>query len=353
MQKIIHTIPSTASFIKQDQDILKSAFFINNFEFKPYKKIITPFVFFIQLLYLLKNSFNTKIYITQFAGYHSFLPSIFSLLLGKKHYIILHGTDCNNFPEINYGYSENTVLKWVTKKSMEWATLLLPVSESLVEANYTYQNTKYTKQGFRNFYPNIKTPYQVIYNGISDNYFYIKPDIAKLPNSFITIASGLNNERRQQVKGLDLIIELAKQTPNNTYTFIGAQKPSNIQLPHNINVIDFIPNHELIHYYNAHQFYFQLSITEGFGVSLCEAMLCGCIPIVSNVGIMPKIVGDNGYVLLKKDINLLSELVKIAIQNYNVEKGFNARNKIIKDYPVEKRKNELINIILNNSKTNS
>ena len=46
-------------------------------------------------------------------------------------------------------------------------------------------------------------------------------------------------------------------------------------------------------------------MSEGFPNALCEAMLSGCIPIVSNVGAMPKIVKETGYLLLKKDIYLL------------------------------------------------
>ena len=40
---------------------------------------------------------------------------------------------------------------------------------------------------------------------------------------------------------------------------------------------------KLRNYYSKSQFHFQLSMYEGFGLALCEAMLCRCIPIGSSV----------------------------------------------------------------------
>jgi glycosyltransferase involved in cell wall biosynthesis len=54
-------------------------------------------------------------------------------------------------------------------------------------------------------------------------------------------------------------------------------------------------------------------MAEGFPSAICEAMLCGCIPIGSNVAAIPYIIGDTGFVLHKKDTDKLVELCHTAL----------------------------------------
>ena len=66
-------------------------------------------------------------------------------------------------------------------------------------------------------------------------------------------------------------------------------------------LIPKITQRELINYFSMSRFYLQLSFSEGFGNALCEAMLCECVPIGSNVGAIPFIINDTGFILKKKD----------------------------------------------------
>ena len=282
--------------------------------------------------------------ISQFSGYHSFLPSLFSKLTARPHYIILNGTECNNFPEYNYGYMLRPLLFWFSKKSLAWATGLLPVSSSLVDTNYTYKETRYKQQGFKAFYKNVDTPYKVIHNGISADRFKIDAPGERNPATFITVATGLDSANRRAIKGLDLVIDLARLTPENHYTFIGALQPTDLELPENINIVGYVPHNALVNYYNKHAFYLQLSVSEGFGISVCEAMLCGCIPIVSDVGMLPDIAGKDGYVLERKNVNDLTGLVKRAMDEYSPEKMTRCRNHIIEHFDIAIRKAKLLAI---------
>lgn len=97
---------------------------------------------------------------------------------------------------------------------------------------------------------------------------------------------------------------------------------------------------------SAHEFYFQLSYMEGFPNALCEAMLCGCIPIGSNVSGIPHIIGDTGFILNKRDVDVLDELVQSALRPDNRENlSDNARKRIEKLFPTELRRNKLVALI--------
>ncbi|MFZ1677247.1 MAG: glycosyltransferase family 4 protein [Saprospiraceae bacterium] len=345
MKKLLYFFPNESPFVDADFEILSRKYSVCSFNFKPRTKWHTPFSFIAQLIFILIRIFRAKVFFSQFSGYHTLLPSLLSKLLNVPHYIVLNGTECNNFPEIDYGFLSRPVLFWFSKKSLQWATRLLPVSESLVSAEYTYMPTKYVHQGFSNFYKPLNTPYTVLHNGISTNKFQIDPSTLRAENSFITIASGLELQKRWMVKGLDLIIELAKKTPDYTYTFVGAQKPIGISMPSNIMVIDFVPHHELSAIYNRHRFYLQLSISEGFGISVCEAMLCGCVPIVSDVGMLPFIAGNKGYVLPHKNLDLLETLVHRAIFEFNPENSIIYRQHIQDHFPLSVREKKLLNCL--------
>lgn len=66
----------------------------------------------------------------------------------------------------------------------------------------------------------------------------------------------------------------------------------------------------LVQLYNTHEFYLQLSSSEGFPNALGEAMACGCIPIGSAVGAIPEILGDTGLLLKRKALGALQQLIQ-------------------------------------------
>ena len=72
-------------------------------------------------------------------------------------------------------------------------------------------------------------------------------------------------------------------------------------------------------------------------------MLCGCVPIVSNVGGMPDIVNDCGYILKHKSIDDLYKLLQTAINNTDLNSlGKKARQRIEDNYTFDNRKNKLL-----------
>lgn len=345
MQTLLYFYPIRTSFVVSDDEILSEKFLVKRFYFNASNKILTPYYFLTQALFLGYYIFSSKKIVSQFSGYHSFLPSLMGRIFSRPHYIILHGTECNNFPEYRYGYLLRPLLFWFSKKSLEWATKLLPVSSALVATDYTYMDTRYKKQGLKAFYQELKTPSKVIYNGVSPDLFSIEKNTLRNPNTFITVATGLGSVNRRGIKGLDLIISLADLTPENHYTFIGEKKPSDLELPDNVQIVNFTPHEELVHFYNRHAFYLQLSVSEGFGISVCEAMLCGCIPIVSNVGMLPEIAGKDGYVLDRKDELRLKSLIEKAQKEYDPDKMERCRNHVISNFDLSIRKEKLLSLI--------
>ncbi|HRO73418.1 MAG TPA: glycosyltransferase, partial [Saprospiraceae bacterium] len=148
---------------------------------------------------------------------------------------------------------------------------------------------------------------------------------------------------------IDLIIDLAKLNPDYTFTILGSGTLYNYNntLP-NVHIINKVPHNDLPDYYNRHRYYLQLSMSESFGLALCESMLCGCIPIVSDTGIMPEIVQDYGYILKKKDVATLNSMIIKAIeqpQSAVPDMMKKMHDSVSERFDMRLRKTNLLNIV--------
>ncbi|MCF6350935.1 MAG: glycosyltransferase family 4 protein [Flavobacteriaceae bacterium] len=341
-ENILVTYVVLATFVKRDILILEKEFQVTKYHFNTANKFLLPFAFLKQFFYLLFNAFKFKNMIIQSSGYVSFLPVIFAKLFNKKTTIIAIGTDCAKLPEINYGAHIKPILSWFTNFSFKHASLILPVHKSLEKSTYTYLDTKFPKQGIRNFIPNIKTPIVEMVNGYDIQKWQLL-DLKRNDNSFLTVSFALDKVGYYR-KGIDLIVAMAKQFPTYNFTIVGKVLLPK-KCPDNLNLIKNVPQTELLKIYNQHQYYLQLSMFEGFPNALCEAMLCGCIPIGSNVAGIPDIIDDSGYILKNKNKNDLIKLIHNLSKNKITTKK--VRNQIMHNFSLERREKEFIKNLKN------
>ena len=117
-------------------------------------------------------------------------------------------------------------------------------------------------------------------------------------------------------------------------------------MPKNIICKGRLTPEELKVLFNQTQFYLQLSNTEGFGVALCEAMLCECIPLVSDVNFLPTIVGNSGFVLIKRNSEMLFNLINVALNSDLSNLEQKARKRIIDNFSVVNRQRLLFNELI-------
>jgi glycosyltransferase involved in cell wall biosynthesis len=232
---------------------------------------------------------------------------VFGKIFSKKCTIQAGGTDCINMPEIGYGNFRKKSLAWATRFSFENCSLILPVAEALVSQHYNYDPQINPKQGLLQLIPGLKTPIQVIPNGF-DTEFWKDLGKERVKHSFISVATHTSTPARARVKGYDLIAQLAANNPDWSFTLVGdaiyqATSP-------NIRVVGKERPETLVQLYNTHEFYLQLSSSEGFPNALGEAMACGCVPIGSAVGAIPEIIGDTGLLLKRKALGALQLLIQ-------------------------------------------
>jgi glycosyltransferase involved in cell wall biosynthesis len=303
---IIYTFPIRTAFIDRDVEMISPVAAIKTLEFTQ-SPIKLPFFFILQFFQLLWFLPKTSQYLCFFGGYHSVLPVWFGRVFGKKCTIQAGGTDCISMPEIGYGNFRKKWLRLATVYSFQNCSLILPVAEALVKQDYSYDPTISSKQGLLNLIQDLETPIQLIANGFDTDFW---KDLGKVreSKSFISVATGTSNSSRAIVKGYDLIEILAENHPDWSFSLIGdlAYRSSNT----NVKVFGKLKPSELLELYNSHQFYLQLSTSEGFPNALGEAMACGCVPIGSAVGAIPEIIETTGLILYRKEIKDLETMIQ-------------------------------------------
>jgi len=299
-----------------------------------------------QLFFLLRNIPRVQEIVVSSGGYWSFLPAFIGKLFGKRVFIVLNGADCASIKSLDYGSLRKSLLRKVCGYTYQLATRLLPVSASLISVRNLYDpDIDGVDQGYKVFFPRLKTPATIIHNGLDENYWCVDPDERKEDNSFISAFAA----SQFYLKGGDLIVDLARKLPECRFRIAGMDKPEFVEdAPTNLEFLGYLTPETLRHYYRISRFHFQLSIFEGFGCSLCEAMLCECIPIVSSANMLPEIVSNTGYVVSKRDLNELYECVTTALQYKDKrDMGSKARNRVVNNYSIGHRKDAFRKLLEN------
>jgi glycosyltransferase involved in cell wall biosynthesis len=338
---LIYCYVNRSTFVKKEVLLLEESFTVIEFDFSSKNKLGVFILFLKQLILIVKNLSNTDLFVCQFAGYHSFLPGLIARLTGKKMLIVAGGTDCVSFPTIGYGNFNKRFLRLFTIWSYRMAHHIAPKHETLWRYDYTYDTTAVSAQGIQAFLPQLQTPHTSIPNGY-DPQFWKCEEPKRIKRRFITVSSGFEYPFQKQLKGIDLILNVAPLFPECEFQIVGVSDVAAFgNVSRNVTLLPPMSAIELRNAYCQSEFYLQLSMAEGFPNALCEAMLCGCVPVGSAVFSIPEIIGKNGFILQQRDIALLEALLKSASSNYSSDMGRAASTSIAERFPISRRKAEL------------
>jgi glycosyltransferase involved in cell wall biosynthesis len=264
-----------------------------------------------------------------FASTYAFIGVLMAHLLNKKSIVIVGGVDVASDEKLGYGI---WLSKWkapLVRFVFRNATHVLIVDPSMAEiitslVGYDGSNISYVPTGY-------------------DSDFW-KPLGAKEP-VILTVAS-VPDERTLKVKGIDLIIEVARLLPSVQFTVIGPD--SSVVFPHmpplNMKFYPRLKRDDLLPFYRQAQVYCQPSRHEGLSNALAEAMLCECIPVATEVGGNPTAVGHTGFLVPADNVDALAIAIKKAL-DADQAYGMEARARIVALFPKEKREAELIHRI--------
>lgn len=344
MSKAILFCTKASTFVKRDITMLEQEFDTVNLvvsKGSSNSEIISQFIK--DLVTLPFKLFKYDLIVCWFVGYHSILPFLIAKLFRIKTVAFLGGTEAHNYPEYDYGNYRKSLYSFATKISLRFSNFIFPVHESLILSEESFVPLRHPTQGILSFNKNLTGHIEAIYCGFETQKKWSVSD--KQHNSFLSVSThlfGMDFAR----KGLDSFIMLAENYPQHQFTLVGnGYRGKKLE---NLTIISEISYDELIDIYISHQFYVQLSIAEGFPNALAEAMLYGCIPIGSSVFGIPDMIGDTGFVLLRKDKQKAIELIADILDLQQSEKSRLAKKaseKVNTEYTFAKRSEKFYKLI--------
>jgi glycosyltransferase involved in cell wall biosynthesis len=263
-----------------------------------------------------------------FASWHTFLPMLLAKLLGKPSILVIGGYDLAKMPSIGYGHQRGGFKKWISRWTMKLADRLIT-------------NSEYSR---REAITNAEIPeesIQVIYHGVPDPFDSIPQNARE--NLVITV--GNVDSSNIYRKGHKFFIHAAASLPEVKFALIGAWRDKTIEYyrqiaPSNVIFTGWIETAELHEFYQKASVYVQASEHEGFGMSVAEAMLGGCIPVVSRCGALPEVVNGCGKFL---DNIEPQEIANAIREGMKAPQSFRStiRNSVLDRFPLEKRELQL------------
>lgn len=316
-------------FVKNDLEILRDAFPVREFYFKGILDIPS----------LLREVAYSSLTFSWFGGFHAFWMVLFSKALRKTSFVVAGGYDVASYPEIQYGAMRKGPRKWMGEFIFALADKVLSVSPfNFAEV---IKNLGIKKEKIRLIPLALKTP--TLPEG----------DLEK-KKQVVTIAT---IERGNLLrKGLLFVVKAAQFLPQWNFFVVGQDLDGTLDqlkaiASSNVYFLGYLSEEEKDRLLWESKVYVQASYHEAFGFAVAEAMLRQCIPVVTRRGALPYLVGDTGFYAEDQSPEKIAIAIAKALSAPE-ENGLRARERIIKNFSIEKRKRLLIreiNLLLNGS----
>jgi len=256
-------------------------------------------------------------------GRHSWLAS----WLGRPLACVVGGYEFANVPECNYGSMRSARTRWMTRRVWKRAGALLYVDLSLED-----EATRAFGHPGRAFY--VPTAYDMD---------FWTPDAAARENIAVTVCHAPTLDRIR-LKGVDLFLEAAKANPSVEFHIAGELPPQlkASRLGPNVVADGWLEREGLRRLYRRAKVYCQFSLHEGLPNAVCEAMLCGCVPVGVRVNGIPTAIGYAGL-LVDRDGRAISEGIRAALNRDDLRSK--ARDRIAQTFPPERRRKAVKEIL--------
>ena len=267
-------------FIKQDREILAEDNEIFTYDISPYTKmgkmrnILHP----LNSLLCAPEIWKADLVWCWFVDYPVLPQLVLAKLFRKPIVIHIGGWEIYNAPEIQYGNQRNIIRGWISRQIIQYSTRCITPTE-------IYKNVALK------LVPGCKPV-------VIPNFVDTSLCDADIPEKEPLCVTALCAMSAAPVKGVSYFEAAAKILKSQGIEF---------------RVINGLSRSDYIKILQRAQVYCQLSYLESFGVSLVEAMACGCVPVVSNRDALPWIAGGSGIVVPYGDPVATAKAIKKAM----------------------------------------
>ena len=263
-----------------------------------------------------------------FASWHTFWPVLLARVLRKPSVLVIGGYDTARMPETGYGLQQRGLMRHVSRLVMRLATRLVTNSNftrAEATANARVDPARMT----------------VVYHGVPDPF----GELPAGPRDPAALTIGIVDRRNLERKGLRAFVEAARHLPHVSFLLAGRWDDGSADelrdsAPPNVTLTGWVEQDVLNEHIRRASVYVQASTHEGFGMSVAEAMLAGCIPVTTRAGALPEVVGDTGVQVDDADPRRLAGAIEQALALDEAARR-RARERVLEQFPLEVRRRGL------------
>lgn len=250
-----------------------------------------------------------------FAGRHALIPVLLGRLMGLRIVVVAGGYDVACEPEINYGSMRPGWKRFLTRVLLRAADLVVCVSDFNREE--AVRNAGVLPEKIR-----------VVRHGFADT----KIDSAARKERIVLTVGEVMRDNLDR-KGLDAFARASRLVADARWVVAGRviDETGGVLASlggGNLEVTGYLEGHKLLELMRRAKVYVQASRHEAFGCALAEAMVEGCIPIVTERGAMPEVVGPSARFVPWSDPDALARAVRETL-DADVSEGIAARERIL------------------------
>jgi glycosyltransferase involved in cell wall biosynthesis len=267
-----------------------------------------------------------------FASWHTFWPVVLARLLRRPSVLVVGGYDSARMPEVPYGLQHRRVLGALSRFVMRRASRLIT-------------NSRYTRgevEANAGISPGDVT---VVYHGVPDPFGALPPGRRER----LALTVGFVDRRNLERKGLRPFVEAARRLPDVRFVVAGrldgdaGEELRSLAGP-NVTLTGWVEQEELEDTYRRASVYVQASRHEGFGLSVAEAMLAGCIPVATSAGALPEVVDETGVMIAAATPDEVARGVERALA-LGEEAREQARRRVLDEFPLRVRSEGLESVV--------
>jgi glycosyltransferase involved in cell wall biosynthesis len=189
-----------------------------------------------------------------------------------------------------------------------------------------------------------RTPINVVYHG-----FPVGPSDVASPRETLVLSVGNISRESLSRKGHAAFVKAATLVPGAQFVLVGQSTDGTREdilrtAPPNLSLPGFVSDDELQRLYARASVYVQVSMHEGFGCSLAEAMAAGCIPVISGYGALPEVTGGHGHQVDDPDPRHVADAVRAALQERDPDRR-SISEYVLTTFALERRQEALLALV--------
>ena len=311
--RVLYVVPRWNTFTKIDRDILAERFELTEY-YQP-RPLPKP-------RELLAKVRRSDVVFAWFASWHALAALTLASRLGRPSVLVIGGFDTSDLP--GYGWQRGGLRRRVSRHTMALATRVITNSRHSLREIETIVGLDPRRAA-------------VVYHGLEDRF---ESDVPSGPDGEILTVGVVRRENLSR-KGHLPFVRAAALVPDSRFVLAGRWMDGAIDVLRreagsNVTFTGYLDDPELDALFRRAAVYVQASQHEGFGLSLAEAMLARCVPVVTAAGALPEVIGDVGVTVPEPTAEHIAQGIRRALELGPAE-GARARTRVLEQFPLRAR----------------